>query len=133
MRLRWNYAVLTLIACGHYGSGANDAVIMPPAEVTLPLGATRAVGDVAISFVKVSEDSRCPVNVQCVWAGNAAVELSLASGSRPVVSRVLNSGIEPKTVDEFGLRITLKELSPVPRQGAADTTTPAVVLHVEKP
>ena len=125
--------VLAFLACSSNASGAKDQVIAPPADVTLQVGTTRSVGGVAIGFVKIQEDSRCPSDVQCVWAGNAAVELSLASGGAPPVTRVVNSTIDPKSVEEYGLRITFKTLSPAPRQTAPGTTTPTVVLHVEKP
>ena len=124
---------LTLLACSPNSSGSTDQVIAPPADVTLKVGTTRNVGGVEIGFMQVKEDSRCPSDVQCVWAGNAAVELSLASGGAPAVTRVVNSTLDPKTVEEYGMRITFKALSPAPRQTAPDTTTPTVVLHVEKP
>src|SRR5882672_10036739 len=31
-----------------------------------------------IKFVEVKEDSRCPADVKCVWAGNAAVRLEVS-------------------------------------------------------
>jgi hypothetical protein len=128
-------SVLMLAACGVQSSGGNDSAVAPPADVTLQIGAERSIGGVLIRFVKVNEDSRCPSDVQCVWAGNAAVELRLTSGKAAPMVRVLNSGIDPKTIEEFGLRITLKELSPAPRAGggAGDSAPPAVTLHVEKP
>src|ERR1700704_4290387 len=33
-----------------------------------------------IRFVTVENDSRCPSDVTCVWAGNAAVRLQLSNG-----------------------------------------------------
>ncbi len=33
--------------------------------------------DVSVSFTKVVSDSRCPLDVDCVWAGMAEVELSV--------------------------------------------------------
>src|SRR4029453_14195399 len=33
-----------------------------------------------IRFAAVENDSRCPADVMCVWAGNAAVRLQLGSG-----------------------------------------------------
>ncbi len=30
-----------------------------------------------IKFVAVPEDSRCPINVRCVWIGNARVQLKV--------------------------------------------------------
>ena len=33
-----------------------------------------------IKFAAVENDSRCPSDVTCVWAGNAAVQLQLSAG-----------------------------------------------------
>ena len=33
-----------------------------------------------VTPLEVLEDSRCPENVQCIWAGNATVDLQLRSG-----------------------------------------------------
>ncbi|MFH1764671.1 MAG: hypothetical protein ABIF09_10810 [Gemmatimonadota bacterium] len=35
------------------------------------------------SFGEVLEDSRCPVDVTCVWAGNAKVVIGIAAGMGP--------------------------------------------------
>jgi len=132
--LRFNLVSLFLLAsCGGQAPRGDDATIVPPADVTLQMGAHRDVGGVVITFVRVKEDSRCPSDVQCVWAGNAAVELTLTPGGSAPVSRVINSGIDPKTIDDFGLRLTFRSLSPSPRQASPDTSKPTVVLHVEKP
>ena len=36
----------------------------------------------AIKFVAVESDSRCPKDVNCVWAGNAAVQVQVSTGRR---------------------------------------------------
>ena len=123
---------LALASCGTNGSGSDQAIV-PPADLTLKTGERLVVDDVRIAFVKVVEDSRCPTNVQGVWAGNAAVELAVAKGSGPPVSRVLNSTTEPRVIDEAGLRITWKGLVPVPVQGAAAPSVFTLTVHVEKP
>jgi len=33
--------------------------------------------NLSIKFVNVAEDSRCPVGVQCVWPGQAKIELEI--------------------------------------------------------
>lgn len=50
----------------------EEQVIHYQETVALPKGGT-------LTFAEV-EDSRCPENVQCVWAGNATVDLQLRSG-----------------------------------------------------
>lgn len=43
--------------------------------------------ETSITFVRVVEDTRCPVNVYCVWAGRVTVELEFREKNK-TVSRV---------------------------------------------
>ena len=57
-----------------------------PAATTfmVPLGKTIAKSGVAITLVAVLEDSRCPRNTTCIWAGKAVVKILVsASGEDP--------------------------------------------------
>ena len=123
---------LTLLACGAHGQGSDQAIV-PPADIILKTGERVVVDGASIAFVKVAEDSRCPANVQCVWAGNAAVELSVARGTAAPVTRVLNSTTEPRVIDEAGLRISYKSLVPAPVHGEATPSVFTLTVHVEKP
>jgi hypothetical protein len=66
------------------------------------------------SFVSVTSDSRCPSDVVCVWAGNAAVQIGVSFGMGPTVLYVLNTGLDPRFVDLGSFRITLVDLQPYP-------------------
>jgi hypothetical protein len=71
-----------------------------------------------IKFVAVDEDSRCPANVTCVWAGNAAVRLEVSTTRRNSKALKLNTNMSPTLVDEKqyrGYKVKLVELSPYPR------------------
>ena len=71
-----------------------------------------------IKFAAVTEDSRCPADVQCVWAGNAAVRLDVSIRGRGSKSPTLNTNNRSSLVDENqypGYRVKLVELSPYPR------------------
>jgi hypothetical protein len=52
----------------------------PPAPATAPegtvvaLGHPVAVADLVLTPMRVTEDSRCPINARCVWAGRITVE-----------------------------------------------------------
>jgi hypothetical protein len=89
-----------------------------PAEVTLRVGETTRVNNVDIRFTGVLEDSRCPSDVQCIWAGNGRV--SLAVGPRrgtqgPTDQVLLNTYEGDKTGESWGLRVTLVDLTPAPK------------------
>jgi hypothetical protein len=71
-----------------------------------------------IRFNGVSDDSRCPSDVQCVWAGNAVVRLSLTSTGNPDSNAALNITLDPKFADSAGYRVTLVGLKPYPRSGS---------------
>ncbi|MGK2962760.1 MAG: hypothetical protein ACSLFK_11515 [Gemmatimonadaceae bacterium] len=73
-----------------------------------------------IRFLGVGDDSRCPVDVQCVWAGNAVVRLRL-TGGRAASDLGLNTGLDPKSASYAGHTVFLSGLAPAPRSG---TTIP---------
>lgn len=68
-----------------------------------------------IRFVEVREDSRCPADVKCVWAGNAAVRLDVSIRGRGSKSLTLNTTGNSPPFDYRGYKIRLVELSPYPR------------------
>ena len=49
---------------------------------------------IGISFDQVVEDSRCPANVVCVWAGKAVIELTVTKAD---TSAVVRPSLEPGT------------------------------------
>lgn len=114
-----------LVACAS-GPGATPAsgstddgrrVVDPPATVTLAPGELVLVGgpDLPVTFADVTEDSRCPEGVTCVWAGRAVVQVEVGEGEAPTIA--LEVGGESR--DARGLRLTAEALDPYPRAGAA--------------
>lgn len=67
-----------------------------------------------IAFLSVRNDSRCPVDVMCVWAGNAEVEIGVTFGMGPTRPYVLNTTLDPRSLDLGAYRITLAGLEPAP-------------------
>jgi hypothetical protein len=67
---------------------------------TLGLGATAKVveANLLVTFVDVVEDSRCPVDVTCVWAGNLKVLVKLQEVGRTAQQVELNSTSDPRQV-----------------------------------
>jgi hypothetical protein len=75
MRFLLACCLLLLTAC------AAPPLSRPPVkmgeEFTLALGESVAMEQkgVLVSFGKVIEDSRCPMNARCIWEGNARIEI----------------------------------------------------------
>jgi len=86
-----------------------------------------------IRFEEVIEDSRCPMNARCVWAGNAQVKISVANGKKAAKAFELNSTSKPQSVDYEGYRITYEHLTEKPTgAGVATAVRPSLRLSITK-
>ena len=108
-------AVLTAAACHN-----TPAEPLSPTAVVLQPGVNIAIpqAGLGIQLVRVDNESRCPSNVTCVWAGNA--EVVVAIGPFPgcetcsIATQVLNTNIEPRSRVVNGYRVMLDSLTPYP-------------------
>ncbi len=70
-------------------AGCTTAPAPPPSNetgtVTARLGEEVRLGTLRIRPVAVLEDSRCPVDVTCVWAGRIRVRVAVSSVGEPVM------------------------------------------------
>jgi len=98
----------------------STQVVAVDRDFELKPGQTARVDGTAltISFVGVTEDSRCPVDVQCVWAGNGAVSLLLTDDTGARSSAILHTTLTPRSVRASGYEIILTGLKPDPKQGS---------------
>lgn len=89
---------------------------------------------ITVIFRSVSDDSRCPSDVQCVWAGDGAIKLGLQSTTQASQESTLHTTLDPKFVDYSSYRIKVVALAPYPRSGSAITADKYVVtLQVSSP
>jgi hypothetical protein len=81
-------------------------------NIELKYGASRTVhSGFSIHFAAMVGDSRCPADRQCIWPGNARIELELSSGSdRESVH--LNTFLHPRSARYHGFLITFEDLKP---------------------
>ncbi|RKT01541.1 hypothetical protein [Chryseobacterium defluvii] len=75
--------------------------------------------DMNVTFKKVSEDSRCPKGVNCIWAGAAVAEVEVMGiATRPVTLRLATMDDAGKNLfssAEFNsYTISLAEITPYP-------------------
>ena len=110
-----------------------------PETVKVMVGKTKvtSVGKVTIKFLAVVEDSRCPINARCVWAGNARVKLAVSVGKAAERTIELNSGVEPRTVTVYGYVFRFVDLTPHPGEHPDDIKPPnggipTLTVSVEK-
>src|SRR5712691_9516417 len=74
--------------------------------------------NLSIGFVAVSEDSRCPSDVVCIWEGQATINVdvqraNLNPSNFNLTSRGGESSLSVKNFDDFSIR--LLEIAPDPK------------------
>ena len=74
-------------------------------------------GELSIKFVSVTEDSRCPVDTDCIWAGNAKVHVKITDRRGGSKIMVMNTTMGPKGDQYNGWAINLTDLTPAPKSG----------------
>jgi hypothetical protein len=66
-----------------------------------------------IKFVSV-EDSRCPKDVNCIWAGNAKVTIKVTNRKGETKTFDLNTNLQGRSAKFDGYEIALGNVSPYP-------------------
>ena len=102
--------ILTLIFGGVMTVNAQRAQ-----QVNLRLNKQAKVsrGLLTIKFVSV-EDSRCPRDVECIWAGNAKVTVKISNSRGKSQTFDLNTNLETKAARFEGYEIKLGTVTPYP-------------------
>ena len=86
---------------------ANEAPFHVPGNVTAHLNEEVRIGDLRVKPLAILEDSRCPVDVTCVWAGRIRLRVAV-SGAGEVVME-LN---QPVNVAGGDMQLTLEGAYP---------------------
>jgi hypothetical protein len=103
---------LTFTACatgslnGPGGPVDLRVVLAPGQQAVVP-------GTGAVRFDGVNNDSRCPGDAICVWAGDATVRVVVTASDGASTSFELHT-FDLKPVEHLGLTIALEALSPYP-------------------
>src|SRR3954470_22829780 len=100
-----------LVACGDAPPRLRSAEA--GTEFTLAPGETASLISVAhtVQFVGVSEDSRCPRDTTCIWAGEVKAQLRVRGTQAGPVEREM---LEGSSTPAGNSRLTLLRVEPYP-------------------
>lgn len=112
-------SAIAAAACGGTTDPVDQGSVFQQVEagdtIRLRYGRSVSLGTsgARIVFRSIEADSRCPINVVCVWQGDAHIRLDgiEAAGSTRID---LHTGIEPHAAEFAGYRIELLEVTPAP-------------------
>jgi hypothetical protein len=114
------------------GFSQDQPIDVPMIVVKVPLGETVQFENASVKFIKVLEDSRCPKDVTCVWAGQARLLVEVTEKGKASREVELLFGGASKNIlfSEEGL--TLKGMSLTPYPVSDDNGVRDYVLLVSK-
>ena len=108
----------------------STASVTLPQDVVLGVGAVGRVGDLAITFNRFVQDSRCPIDVQCIQAGAVNINVSFSNGKQTVTKNMPSDEVP----QEFGgYKISIVEIAPARKSGAEiDPRDYKITFHVSR-
>ncbi|MDX1772893.1 hypothetical protein [Oceanihabitans sediminis] len=97
-------------------SFAQDTTSVKRVEVPiivskLYLGEAMLFEDLEVRFVEVVEDSRCPKNVNCIWAGEVTILVDVYRDSKKIAERKLTISPTNSMENLLGNIFTSEEIS----------------------
>jgi len=99
-----------------------------PADMTLGVGQTGVAGTLSVTFNKFVQDSRCPIDVQCIQAGAVNINVTFVSGTATVTKNMPSDEVP----QEFGgYKISIVDIMPPRKSGAEiDPRDYKITFHV---
>ena len=85
-----------------------------PVEAKLSVGNSQTIGDLSITLNSIITDSRCPVDVQCIQAGELSVSVTLKNAST-TETRKFSSNDAAYVIG--GRAISISDIQPVRKAG----------------
>jgi hypothetical protein len=105
--------IVALAACRSTGAPASHAASLSQ-EIQLAPNEIAAYGPqgLTVQFVRVSNDSRCPLDVTCAWAGEVTVQVATRINQAEPAQHEIKAG-EHASVGAFRVFVVKVEPQPV--------------------
>ena len=113
--------VLVIAALG-VGCQSNPTAASLPATLTIAPGESATADSVRVTFVKVTSDTRCPINALCIQAGDAMAQFRITVRGNEATSDLALVDPTRRSTIVGGVTIEFDNLQPHPVAG--ETTDP---------
>ena len=124
----WCVSILIAVALAACGRG-GAATLNEPIQLAPGQWASFKAEKLEVQFVGIDDDSRCPNDVTCVWAGEVVVRLTLRRDSRN--KEVAVKETQGLTVDGYTISI-LQVLPPRASSGPIPPADYRVTLKITR-
>ena len=97
--------------------GSSPDIPSLPATVILAIGESARAESVRVTFVKVTSDSRCPINAVCVSAGEATAVFNVTVRGIETTPELGVVNPAKRTTEVGGIVVEFDDLQPIPFAG----------------
>lgn len=98
-------------------------------DLTLSVGQKGTLGDLSIMWNEPLQDSRCPIGVQCIWAGELQINVTMKIGGYSETRTMFSS--KPGYLFD-GHKISITAITPQAKQESKLAPTDyKITFHVE--
>lgn len=108
--------------------GQRSEIVLIRLDESKPVAGDR----LTVKFLSIVEDSRCPADARCIWAGNAKIRISVAMGKSAPRNIVLNSNLRPRSTRFSGWEFTLEDLVPQGKVDPLVSKPPLATIRLKK-
>lgn len=117
------FYIVFLCFCA-FAKAQNTPAVASIDAITFKLGVGeyQEVNDIEITFLEVLEDSRCPKDVDCVWAGQAKIKIAIKEKGKKTIEKEVVMDASGKDVVIYTSDTTVIKatyLSPYPKTSTA--------------
>jgi len=133
--VRWFLPVILLLTLFLSACGGKVIETALGKEFTMALRETGKITaeDLSIKLIGVSNDSRCPEGVTCIWAGTVSCLLEITLDGIKENYTLVVPGAGDNAGQVYGAYVFYAKVTPYPRQGIEITETDyRLLLTVEK-
>lgn len=123
-------------------TGTSSPIKIPPTKtdatpllpdatgrVTAKIGDVISLPGALLKILTVVQDSRCPVDVMCIWAGEVQVEVLITEKNTHSTKIIIKSNSEAMTIG--GSNVSLIDVSPSKKQGEMSSGAYRFTFQVE--
>lgn len=118
---------------------SETPVEVPLILVRIPAGEVAQIGDASVRFVSVLEDSRCPKDVTCIWAGRIRVQIEVGIKGKPAFQKEILIGqtkpgesSDRTLYDSDDVFLKVAAVSPYPTSEDKGNRAYAVLISTQK-
>jgi len=110
---------LVSLLLGGCKSGVDTKAFLSK-QFTLAIGQSASISgeNLNVRFMDVTEDSRCPKDVTCIWAGQVSCALEISAGGKIESVKLTQPGLsDTDTVQKVGAYTYKFTIEPYPQSG----------------